>query len=656
MKIVSIKAKNFLTFEDLDIKFGEDELEEKKSNEKQDKPDEKQDKPNEELYFIVGPNGSGKTNIIRLVEFVSRALNYSIGVDEYGKYSRNGDDFSLCLELKLHDGEKNLLADYFWLAVITQIDSTIANNQQSLQTILQRNLKLLTPEAFDILKIEINSDNITKRINVKYWLSIIGDEYEVSNNSIMLSSEDGIPTHNPSLAQLIFDYLNSGEFQQDIGIKKIVELRENRNHVKTMVLGINTVVDISFVENIEMSVNQIINKIPKNVVQVDIRDVVETSKQIYDFLWSPQSPSNMGLVSILSRLFITSMMILKNPRAPLADTISLQQGGTPSNTSLLSQFDGERAIKVLYGLYNSSNSNNYKIYNDIFEKFNSLTKRQYNVRFINDVKQPQARLSFIDTTRKKIYSSDFLAAGDLELIMLLTVIIGNTEKTIFLDEPAANLHPTMQTQILGIIKEHSENNQFIIITHSPYMIDYKHDKKIIRFVIKNDNTQIFTVNYSDFENFKNNPTLCNNLINSLFAKQVIVGEGPHEVAALNIWLNRMNFDMTDRLLIEGNGTGNLPSLAEILNKWGIEYITFNDRKNSDTLANINSITYNHDDIAGLLESQPKFNEAAKICHYEHGGNHIYLEDVKCLAENIDPPKEVGELVEKLNANDIKNAL
>ena len=62
------------------------------------------------------------------------------------------------------------------------------------------------------------------------------------------------------------------------------------------------------------------------------------------------------------------------------------------------------------------------------------------------------------------------AAGVFELLVLLTILIGQEHKVLLLDEPALNLHPTKQVQLRKILEKSASSNQILIVTHSPLLV------------------------------------------------------------------------------------------------------------------------------------------------------------------------------------------
>lgn len=91
--------------------------------------------------------------------------------------------------------------------------------------------------------------------------------------------------------------------------------------------------------------------------------------------------------------------------------------------------------------------------------------------------------------------------GLKELITLLTFIYSDEYNCIILDEPELNLHPQYQQFILQEIKKNAGDPKkgkkiFIILTHSPYMLDIKDSTDLLNYIVfHKDALPSFIVDY-----------------------------------------------------------------------------------------------------------------------------------------------------------------
>ena len=71
---------------------------------------------------------------------------------------------------------------------------------------------------------------------------------------------------------------------------------------------------------------------------------------------------------------------------------------------------------------------------------------------------------------------EFAGAGVWEALLLSTTLSDSTGRVALLDEPARNLHPTLQRRLLGEMRRAS--GQFIMTTHSPYLVPVGDDVEL----------------------------------------------------------------------------------------------------------------------------------------------------------------------------------
>ncbi|MCW4005915.1 MAG: AAA family ATPase [Candidatus Bathyarchaeota archaeon] len=87
------------------------------------------------------------------------------------------------------------------------------------------------------------------------------------------------------------------------------------------------------------------------------------------------------------------------------------------------------------------------------------------------------------------------ASGIQEILSLLTTIIGENRKVLLLDEPELHLHPTMQKRIYNLLLESigKEENQIVLVTHSPYLTSAEKIDSTWRFSSTSDGTKVHNI-------------------------------------------------------------------------------------------------------------------------------------------------------------------
>jgi energy-coupling factor transporter ATP-binding protein EcfA2 len=147
MRITNLHVENFLTFNSLDLKF--------------------QKNPT----IFIGPNGSGKTNIIRVLEFVDSTLWHRNLVPQSVGY------FKITLKLVLSKKELNLIKQYLQLIMLiheTQLLPSLVELDKEEKKRIIKNIIDLKGEFFNIndnitIEIEGYNESVTSRKIQLYW-------------------------------------------------------------------------------------------------------------------------------------------------------------------------------------------------------------------------------------------------------------------------------------------------------------------------------------------------------------------------------------------------------------------------------------------------------------------------------------------------------
>jgi energy-coupling factor transporter ATP-binding protein EcfA2 len=139
-------------------------------------------------------------------------------------------------------------------------------------------------------------------------------------------------------------------------------------------------------------------------------------------------------------------------------------------------------------------------------------------------------------------------AGVWEALVLAEAVADSTDRVVVLDEPAVNLHPTWQRLLVEHVR--AAPGQFVIITHSPYLVvlDRPDDlSSVVRLTRSNDRTN--ARRYEDASSDQNAAAdlrlrIVRELAPSadaralLFAAGVVLLEGDTELGALPAWFER----------------------------------------------------------------------------------------------------------------------
>ncbi len=221
------------------------------------------------------------------------------------------------------------------------------------------------------------------------------------------------------------------------------------------------------------------------------------------------------------------------------------------------------------------------------------------------------------------FSSEAVAAGLLELLLPFLLVLGRTQSVILLDEPALNLHPVKQRDLLSLISEAATTlgNQVFIVSHSDAFVIPREALSLLRFSSATGETQVFrlgTLIESDSRRVIRDLERTPQLTRALFSEKVLLVEGGSEAAALPEWF-RVLSDGVDLArsgveVIDAGGQQSFDGFVRVLTAWGIPFRIIADQKAKEAVAEYASSAhlYPYDDFSELLEKEcaPLVLEAA----------------------------------------------
>ncbi len=197
----------------------------------------------------------------------------------------------------------------------------------------------------------------------------------------------------------------------------------------------------------------------------------------------------------------------------------------------------------------------------------------------------------IHTQKSNVESTTFfLGAGILETLLLITHIVAHKDKIILVDHPELHLHPHAERNLATLIDE-TKGIQILLITHSPYFINIDKCHKIFRFVQKNSQTEIYTMQpdyFTDLEYVKLEHLLDIDSKELFFARKVLLVEGPTEYGAIPVFAKAMDFsfDKSGISIVDVGGKSNLNIFARLCEGYHIPYLILADGDARETLKQI----------------------------------------------------------------------
>ena len=168
---------------------------------------------------------------------------------------------------------------------------------------------------------------------------------------------------------------------------------------------------------------------------------------------------------------------------------------------------------------------------------------------------PQATVRFLRDTLP--IPAELVAGGDIELLIILTTLIGRSGTILLLDEPASSLHPNRQKAMRELMCEASgkENgkNQIVLVTHSPFLTDPYGREPLWRFARGKTGTKMVDAGEILSEHEK-----AVNIMQRVDVRSMMFQQGVIIVEGLS---DKILIESTDELMAEGE-EGDGPGIAD----------------------------------------------------------------------------------------------
>ena len=259
-----------------------------------------------------------------------------------------------------------------------------------------------------------------------------------------------------------------------------------------------------------------------------------------------QGTSIYGAQVVIQTLLKWSLVFTDNIRSKLQYNFDQSSFNEPN----IDLSDGGRLALHLFKTKNGT-AKDQGHYIAIQRMFTKLTGRDVDVSFGNPG-QTGINLSISIINDSRVIPLEFSGAGIAEALFLSTLIASGPDRVILLDEPALNLHTTMQKTLLDAVQPQTrKRNQFIIITHSPTLVPPFAITNVSRFSVQNGATCRAAIDRSstssnDILRIEQELRRSTDTRALLFSRGVILVEGETELGLLSIWYQKQFGDALER--------------------------------------------------------------------------------------------------------------
>jgi predicted ATP-dependent endonuclease of OLD family len=257
-------------------------------------------------------------------------------------------------------------------------------------------------------------------------------------------------------------------------------------------------------------------------------------------------------------------------------------GGKNANT--LESYDGSLVADVLATLKMGSRQQR-KNFESIKKEFNSLFPT-LQLEVIHEAPDQPPKIVIEKTTTEYEVPIDRVGAGIGEMVILLTHLIASKDMVFGLDMPELHFHPHSQRLLLDILRQRSLNNQILIITHSPILVQSKEIGNIM--VAREQKGETVVTQLPDFyfsaderNRLERNLTGYNSEF--FFSRASLIVEGPTEMGAMPIFSRALETDF-DKYGVSMVQTGkHFDIMMKLLDGLKFPYVVMSDK---DCLLNI----------------------------------------------------------------------
>jgi len=136
----------------------------------------------------------------------------------------------------------------------------------------------------------------------------------------------------------------------------------------------------------------------------------------------------------------------------------------------------------------SSKGNPQERTKDAIDSFNAIFKDSNLITKLVDLDIHNSNKPIFETLNGDKITIDKLSSGEQQLYarVVALMILNPHNSIVLIDEPEIALHPKWQSQIMEIYANIGKNNQFIVTTHSPYIIASVANENI-NFLVRENN-------------------------------------------------------------------------------------------------------------------------------------------------------------------------
>lgn len=584
---------------------------------------------------VVGENGSGKSNIVRIIDFiVSNAFTERIYWYQY-PYWNTREKTLIYLDFELLDKEREYIRKFLMLSLASMHtnsdkelgDITIHTFYQKFQAIFENSFKTLRIGfKTDITNTEKLSYFLTLALNEKTNLLLKNPSSQIMQlikKEISLEEISDDTDDTDDISTIMFNEIKSWESSIENSLSKVLTKSHKSEEQDIEKLLYDNLFEELFNKELKMHFNELtFDNIDKVPYLYDISSDFKLLLRDWGYkLEKSEFPKSLG--QFLSDLIKKKIVILREDRGLIKKKFITESWHTPANVLTLEKVENE-----LFRKATSPNPEEQSKFNNIKNFFNQLFDNNFEINMVLvsedvelkksqslfiepetnsytsdsiryhlksgpkvDIKAKRPEIQFQDTTSGIVFDLKTSLGGAYEIIMVLSAIHGFDAETIILDEPGKTLHPSLRKKLRDYIIEDKEHS-YLIVTHTSDLISEDLLESILRCSKdENGSNVVYLKTFFEREDITDKQSkyvdflLDPDLINLFFSKGVIFVEGLHDeklLTALKSSLekkeNQTKLGFSDKKKIIGwdiiriSGKDNSPKALNIAKFFNIPFI------------------------------------------------------------------------------------
>jgi predicted ATPase len=422
---------------------------------------------NEELNFLIGSNGSGKTTVLRLIDALLSVRIRDLVTTKYdfieitfihagSEYTLGSKQFEKTITLKLNDQEINIPHPNIFIKSKWRYD--LYGENDPYEGILN-NLKneTLIKEIKDFPRIQ--------------FLSLDRNVYSVSKNEIQAKTKYSLFGEHSNDSQTDGSYLTTGFHQARMLISdefKRVRSAEKKLEENLRSKFLSSSFNYIMPDQAFFEINENINSNEKVIKRIEsfLNRKNEFTSLIFNLFKDEESSSVEKSNNLEKRLlaFFKSLEMA---------TSSLRKNKESKGVSLEIMMNYGQILRLeeLNKIVNDFNDHKRTIYRRINKFLDAI-----NYFFADSGKkiEPTIDGGIKISTKKENFPIEGLSSGEIHLFVIFAFLgFSKNSKSgavIFIDEPELSLHLNWQENLVDKMVELNSNTQLIIATLSPEIV------------------------------------------------------------------------------------------------------------------------------------------------------------------------------------------